>query len=129
MRKKRFFLIIFLLCGFALVSAIYWLIETPTVSCDQKIMREFLSPSKERKAVIIRVGCGATTRFRYSAAVIDPKIDTDLSKEYFFSMEGSDEIKVIWDNEYSIVVEHGRPSKIFRKAIVWRGDPIIYHER
>lgn len=120
-------LALFVVCVIA--PFVYFFVAKPVVSCEQKILSEFASPSKGRKAVVIRNSCGATTKFRYSVVTVDTNVDIDFSKDYFFSMEGSDDIKVTWNNEYSINLEYGKPSKIFRQAIIWGGEPISYRER
>ena len=92
-------------------------------------MGEFLSPNNNQVAAVTVVNCGATTSY---ASTVNIKVvggpDPD-SDDFFFSVKGRPRIEIVWSDNDSVTVVHGRPDRVYRKAVIWRGQAISYQER
>jgi hypothetical protein len=100
----------------------------PPLSCDQKVIREFPSPNGWQKAVVMRINCHATTAFVTAVVLARAGQEIDLDKQMIFSMKGNDGVLVLW-KDTALVIEHSKRDRIYRKAVVWDGQPITYIER
>jgi hypothetical protein len=94
--------------------------------CSYDLLRSELSPRKHSKVSVYEVNCGATTGFVYLLTVSAFGRSVDPSQEYFFSKTGRDDIRVAWNGEDRIIIEHGNTGRILRKAVVWNTYQIDY---
>jgi hypothetical protein len=73
-----------------------------------------------------QLSCNDTLRHCRGAGTRWP--GNNLDKQMIFSMKGNDGVLVLW-KDTALVIEHSKRDRIYRKAVVWHGQPITYIER
>ena len=125
--RARLAFVLGIVTGAALIAIImYYMNAAPTALCDHKTIKEFSSPNKKRVAAVVLSSCGATTPFVTFVELknIGEKQDID----YLFSVEGKNDMEIVWNDDANFTIFYQRPARVYRQVLVWRTERIGYRE-
>jgi hypothetical protein len=97
--------------------------------CDHQVVKEFPSPNQAQKALVVVENCGATTAFASSVYLTYPGRSVDFQNDYIFSVQGLNDIEVVWLDSSALKVRFKKAERINRQAVVWRRQRIEYEEQ
>jgi hypothetical protein len=117
-----------------LIAAVaYAIMNFNPVACQQETTGQYLSADGMRTAIVVVTNCGALSDYNTTVAVRNAGENIQFGDDYVFSVKGFNKVDVVWDpiwsGSYKFTIFHDRFERVFRQAIVWKGDKITYRER
>ena len=120
-----------------LISAGCLLLSFGCDLCDNRIVREMLSPNDSKRVVLFERDCGATTDFSTQISILPVGQQLGTSAGNIFVADANHDIvsvdshgvmavDITWKNDQEIEITYPTRARIFLKAPEYQGIRIVY---